>query len=253
MTWGARCLLGLISLALSGPRLWAQSAADPAVARGQAQFVQNCGFCHGADATGVRGPDLTRSGLVHADQHGELIAPVIKNGRSDAGMPPLSLTDAQIADVVAFLHARVQAAMASNRGPGRDYPLQKLLTGNAAAGSAYFHGPGGCSGCHSEASLAGIASKFDTVELQQRLLYPRGRDAVQVAVQLANGKTVSGRLLHRDEFQVALRDAEGNYHSFDPARVRVEEQDPLAAHRRLLGSLTDAELHNVYAFLATLK
>jgi len=253
MTWGSRCLLGLVSLVVGSLPLQAQSPADPAVTRGQAQFVQNCGFCHGADATGARGPDLTRSTLVHADLHGELIAPVIKNGRVDRGMPPLALTDAQIADVVAFLHARVKEAMASNRGPGRDYPLSKLLTGDAAAGGAYFHGPGGCSGCHSDASLVGIASKYGTVELQQRMLYPGRMDQVQVTVHLPDRKTVTGTLLHRDEFLVALRDAEGNYHAFDPARVRVDEQDSLAAHRKLLGSLTDVELHNLYAYLATLK
>lgn len=253
MTRGARCLLGLLTLTWCALPLAAQTAAAPEVTRGQALFVQNCGFCHGADATGARGPDLTRTNLVHADQHGELIAPVIKNGRVDRGMPPLGLSDPEIADVVAFLHARVAAAMASNRGPGSDYPLQKLLTGDAAAGRAFFHGPGGCAGCHSDASLAGIAGKYGTVELQQRMLYPHGPNPEQVTVYLAGGATVRGRLLHRDEFQVALRDPQGRYRSFDPARVRVEVQDPLAAHRRLLESLTDPELHNLYAFLATLK
>src|SRR5215510_7747 len=66
-------------------------AKDPAVERGRKQFVQSCGFCHGADATGARGPDLLRSPLVAHDVKGDQIGEVIRNGRTDKGMPALPL------------------------------------------------------------------------------------------------------------------------------------------------------------------
>src|SRR5690349_8543881 len=113
------------------PAVAANPPSPESVERGRALFQPACGFCHGADATGSRGPDLIRSALVGHDENGETIAPVIRNGRPDKGMPGSSYTDAQIADIAAFLHAQALAALRSNRVTG-DYPLDKLLTGNAA-------------------------------------------------------------------------------------------------------------------------
>ena len=45
----------------------AAETPDPAIERGHKQFEQACGFCHGSDATGTRGPDLVRSTLVAHD------------------------------------------------------------------------------------------------------------------------------------------------------------------------------------------
>src|ERR1700755_652592 len=64
-------------------------------ARGQKEFTASCGFCHGADATGARGPDLLRSPIVAHDVKGNMIGDVIHSGRPDKGMPALPLTDAQ--------------------------------------------------------------------------------------------------------------------------------------------------------------
>src|SRR5215472_378261 len=101
-----------------------------AVERGQKQFQQSCGFCHGSDATGARGPDLVRSALVAHDLKGELIGEVIRSGRPDKGMPALPMTGEQISDIAAFLHARSKEAVESSGVPS-DYPIEKLLTGNA--------------------------------------------------------------------------------------------------------------------------
>ena len=133
-------------------------AADqgPDAARGQKIFQQNCGVCHANDATGGRGPDLVRSPVIAHDVKGDLIADVIRKGRPDKGMPPMSLTESEIADVAAFLHARVKEGLQSARVP-KVYDLQRLLVGNADAGKAYFEGPGGCTSCHSvTGDLAGV-------------------------------------------------------------------------------------------------
>src|SRR5437763_9722949 len=114
-------------------------AQNSAVERGRKHFEQSCGFCHGADATGARGPDLMRSPLVAHDVKGDLIGEVIRHGRPDKGMPAMPLTDEQVADVAAFLHARATEAMHSSRVP-KGYSVEKLLTGNAEAGKTYFNG-----------------------------------------------------------------------------------------------------------------
>lgn len=234
---------------------WAQSASQGQVDRGHKQFEQSCGFCHGPDATGARGPDLVRSKVVADDVNGNLIGEVIRNGRPDKGMPALPLTSAQIQDVAAYLHARAKEALDSNRVPGV-YPVARLLTGSASAGEAYFNGAGGCARCHSAAGdLARVAHKYSPLELEARMLYPgrRHRDIKTVAVTLPSGEQVNGTLAHLDDFMVALREPSGWYKSFPRDQVKVEIHDPLAAHQELLGKLTQADIHNLFAYLETLK
>lgn len=244
-----RAVLGMIAAAVIG----LGATPDPkAVDRGKKLFESACGFCHGNDATGSRGPDLIRSPIVNRDKEGELMGPVIKNGRVDQGMPAFAYTSAQISDIAAFLHERLQAALHSASVP-RDYPLEKLLTGNAAAGKTYFFGAGHCDTCHSPTKdLAGVAKKYTPIDLEAKFLYPGGVRR-SVTVTLPSGEQASGTLAHLDEFSVALRDGTGWYRSWARDRVKVEVHDPLEKHRELLKQYTDADVHNLFAYLETLK
>jgi cytochrome c oxidase cbb3-type subunit III len=227
-----------------------------AVERGQKQFVAQCASCHGANARGDdNGPDLVRSEIVLDDEQGSLIGPLIRQGRPNDGMPAFDLSDAQIQDVAAFLRERTQAAINRNA-----YPILNVLTGDAKAGEAYFNGAGRCNTCHSATGdLAGIGSRFQPVQLQTRLLYPRGgrgggqAKPTTVTVISPTGPAVSGTLEFMDDFTVGLRDAEGYYHSFTGASFIVDVQDPLAAHAQLLGQYSDKSMHDVLAYLVTLK
>jgi cytochrome c oxidase cbb3-type subunit 3 len=227
-------------------------AAAAAAERGRAQFQQSCGFCHGADATGARGPDLVRSPLVAHDVKGDQIGQVIRQGRPDKGMPGMPLNDVQIQEVAAFLHARAAEALHSASVPSA-YPVEKLLTGNAEAGKTFFYGAGGCDKCHSPTGdLAGVAGKHTPINLEARMLYPGGKHTTAV-VTLKSGEQVRGPLEHADDFVISLRDENGWYRSFRRDSVKVELRDGLAAHRELLNKLTQADVHNVFAYIETLK
>ncbi len=224
-----------------------------AAEQGQKLFASNCSFCHGMKATGGdTGPDLVRSALVLHDQKGELIGAVVHNGRPNKGMPQFSsLTDAQLYDLAEFLHMRVE--LTANRGT---YKLLNVVTGDPNAGKAYFYGPGKCNTCHSvTGDLAHIASKLSPADLQQKFLYPSGQDDVQrVKVTLPSGRTVSGTLKRLDDFNVSLYDGTGDYQSLPlTPETKVELDDPLAAHRKLLDQYTNADMHNLTAYLSTLK
>ncbi|MBV9759971.1 MAG: c-type cytochrome [Acidobacteriaceae bacterium] len=235
-------------------------AADPVAAeRGRQLFTENCAFCHGANATGAEGPDLVRSTIVLHDEKGETIAPVVLKGRPDKGMPSFaSLTSAQVYDLAEFLHQRVEQA--ANRF---GYQMQNVITGNPKAGQAFFNGAGHCTGCHSPAGdLAHVASKFEPPDLQAQFLYPSERApearkknslTPRVIIQLPSGETASGALKRIDDFEVSIWDALGSYRSWPRDEVKVQIEDPLAAHRELLSKYTDADMHNILAYLETLK
>ena len=245
--------LGFVMAALVALPALAQEKPSASVERGKKAFEGNCSFCHGEDATGGRGPDLVRSALVAHDKDGDQIGPVILNGRPKKGMPPMHLGDAEIKDIAAFLHHRQAQGVASAHLPA-NYALKWMLTGNAAAGKTFFNGAGKCKDCHSPTGdLAHVASKYAPLDLEAKMLYPGGPDHRTVIVTLSSGKTVEGALEHLDEFNVALRDSSGWYRSFPRDQVKVSVHDPLAAHRELLDKLTQADMHNLFAYLETLK
>jgi small nuclear ribonucleoprotein (snRNP)-like protein len=135
-----------------------------------------------------------------------------------------------------------------------------VLTGDAKAGEAFFNGPGKCSTCHSpKGDLAGFGAKYDPVDIQQRFLFPRpafgrGRKQKMVTVTAANGKAVTGVLDKIDDFNVSLKDASGEYHSWTRTpSLKVVVDDPFEAHGQLLDVYTDKNMHDVTAYLETLK
>jgi cytochrome c oxidase cbb3-type subunit 3 len=241
-----------------GNMLISRAVPDPAsVERGQKVFSANCGFCHGTSAQGGdSGPDLVRSPLALNDERGDKIGPVIEQGRPSKGMPAFHLPADQIQDIAAFLRSRQQAAIDRNA-----YTILNVVTGDRQKGREYFNGTGRCNTCHSPTGdLAGIAKKYDAVTLQSRFLYPRAPPGdsqpvrPQVTVTLASGQSFTGPLDYLDDFNVSLRDGSGEYHSFArDARLRVEVHDPLAAHAELLKKYIDADIHNLLAYLVTLK
>jgi cytochrome c oxidase cbb3-type subunit 3 len=240
-------------------------ADQAAIDRGKFLFSVNCSFCHGSDARGGDGggPNLLRSQLVMNDQTGEGIGAVVLNGRPDRGMPKFDFTTAQISDIAAFVHSfRVAGYDAS-----RDVP-PNIVVGDAKAGEGFFNGPGKCNTCHSvTGDLAGIAGKMDPKALQNALVSGggggRGRGPAggipvpptTVKVTLASGKIVEGKLEHVDDFLVTLTDADGNRLSYDRNGdvPKVEIHNPLQAHIDMLPKYTDDQIHNLTAYLVTLK
>ena len=228
------------------------------VQAGELQFTSQCGFCHGRDAAGGEtGPDLTRSELVAEDVRGDKIGPLVRTGRPDRGMPPFDLSEADVSAIVAFLHDQKTKSEALGGGR-RAVDAADLASGDATTGRRYFNGAGGCSGCHSvQGDLAGIATRYQGLALLQRMLYPSAGKPEparpKVTVTLDSGKNISGRLAGEDEFTIVVLDAAGSRKSFEKGSVKFKIDDPMSAHFDQLGKYTDEDMHNVYAYLDTLK
>ena len=279
--------LALVLLAGLVPFAWAQTPAGPpptpparrggagaggdyktydaeTLDRGKKTYTANCAFCHGGNAKGGEsGPDLLRSITVLHDEDGELISKVVLNGRPDKGMPKFALAPDQIADITAFLHDGVRAA--AQRGT---YKILDILVGDAQAGQVYFNGAGGCTRCHSvTGDLAHVGSKYEAVNLQQKIVMPResrfGRNAapadkgtaVTATITLPSGEVVNGTLDRVDDFSISVTDQTGNHRKFarDNDVPKVELHDPMKGHFELLKQYTDADIHNLTAYLVTLK
>jgi cytochrome c oxidase cbb3-type subunit 3 len=224
---------------------------------GEQRFAAQCGFCHGRDAAGGEsGPDLTRSELVAQDKRGDKIGPLLRAGRPDAGMPSFQIQEPELNSIVAFVHNQMDK-FAALGGGRRSVEPSDLATGNAADGRAYFNGAGGCSACHSvTGDLAGVATRYIGLTLLQRILYPSGRPAPKppkAVFTLASGQTVVAPLTAEDEFTVTVLDPLGAPQTYQRSAVKLKIDNPLSAHFLQLGRYTDATMHNVFAYLDTLK
>jgi mono/diheme cytochrome c family protein len=244
-----------------------------AAERGRSIYVAECVTCHGNKGRGgpdslppaQRGADLVRSLVVLKDRYGATIGAFLKKGHpTQSGRPSASIEGGQLLDLAQFLHLKVTDTLRS--GPYSQ--VINVMTGNAKAGLEYFNGSGGCNKCHSATGdLAGVGAKYDPPTLQQKFLFPRtfgfGRRSagavkpprpVTVKVTPAGGKTVAGTLVHLDDFTVSLRDNEGEYYSWKrTASLQVEKSDPYAEHIALLDRYTDKNIHDVVAYLGSLK
>lgn len=229
--------------------------------RGKTAFGAACGFCHGQNARGGEGgPDLLHSVIVLQDEGGKNLGEFLQKGRPEKGMPAFNgMPQAQATDIATFLHAEVLAAMTQRRVE------VSIVTGDAKAGEAYFNGEGKCATCHSITSdLKGIATKYDPITLQDKAMSPRGGTGFggpapgpqqTVTVTLPSGEAVSGTLLRLTLFDVTLRDAQGARRTFarDGDTPKVEVRDPLEGHFELMRKITDKQMHDLTAYLVTLK
>ena len=232
-------------------------ASKAEVAHGKELFETSCSFCHGADARGGIGPDLLESPVVLDDVNGNKIGKIVGKG-FPPHMPSFQFNEKQVQALAAFLHSRVLEV--ANLAHGH-YKLPFTVTGSAAAGKAYFQA--NCASCHSATGdLKGIGAKYTPLQIQNMLLtgfnvrsyFFRKRPKQQVTVTLPSGQTFTGRLRYMDEFNVVLVGPNGTVHSVRRGPgVKVVVPNPLAAHQKLLAKYTDADIHNLTAYLVSLK
>lgn len=222
-------------------------------ARGAPLFQQNCSFCHGPEARGAEGPSLITSGVVLDDVHGDKLIPFLKVGRPAQGMPSFaSAPDTELKEIIEFIHLQVEDV--ANRGT---YQIKNILVGNAADGKTYVAAQ--CMTCHKPSDFDHIAGKFRSpADLQRSWVWPeRPGDLATTetaTVKLADGGTLEGQVKQISDFKIALLDSSGQTHIVDrEPGVVVQVHDPLVGHEKMLMTLKNDDLHNVTAYLETLK
>lgn len=244
---------------------------DPAqIARGKAIYGISCTSCHGADLRGgdLGGPNLLRSQVALSDQDGELIIPVIQGSRQSNGMPAIDMSPDDAKAVAAYVRSVEATIGRQGMPPSVGQAAPSILVGNAVEGQAFFAAK--CASCHSATGdLQGVATRFaDPKALQNAWVSggggrggrgaaqaASGRRTVMVTVTMPSGETVEGRLVRIDDFVVTVGMADGSLRTFrrNGDAPKVEVRDPMKAHRDLLSVYTDKDMHDVTAYLVTLK
>jgi cytochrome c oxidase cbb3-type subunit III len=244
---------------------------DPAqIAHGKTLFAINCRGCHGADLRGgdLGGPNLLRSQVALSDRNGELIVPIIHGSRQNMGMPAIELNDPDANAVAAYVRSVIETIQGQGAPPSAGREVPSILIGNASEGKAYFATK--CGSCHSvTGDLNKIAGRItDQKRLQDAWLAggtreeefaPEGAAAtartVTATISLPVGETVEGKLVRVDDFSITVTLADGSQRTFrrsgDTPAVAIH--DPLKVHRDLLSQYSDKDIHDVTAYLVTLK
>lgn len=224
-----------------------------AATRGAPVYQRSCAFCHGPQGRGAEGPNLIVSDVVLGDDHGEHLVAFLKTGRPEKGMPSFkTMSDSELKDISEFLHQQIEAV--ANRGT---YQLQNIVVGNPDEGKAYV--AANCTTCHAPGSFEHIASKFRSADqLQRGWVWPnRPADnslAITATVKTHDGRMVEGRVTQISDFKIILVDGAGKTHVIErDAGVNVEIKDPLAAHQKMINTLKNIDMHNVTAYLESLK
>jgi cytochrome c oxidase cbb3-type subunit 3 len=244
---------------------------DPVqIARGKTLYGINCRGCHGADLRGgdLGGPNLLRSQVALSDRNGELIVPIIHGSRQNMGMPAIDVNDADANALAAYVRSVIETIKGQGAPPEAGRPVPSILIGDANEGKAYFAAK--CSGCHSANDIGKFAARVtDLKRLQDAWLAGGTRQeeeqaregtgsnarTVTATITLPSGETVQGELVRVDDFLITVTLADGSQKTFQRSgdTPKVEIHDPLKIHRDLLPQYSDKDIHDVTAYLVTLK
>ena len=259
-----RLVLGL-GANLTAAAALAQSTAGDGMAaagadRGAALFRPACGFCHGAEGGGGQGPNLTTSPFFTTDDRGRSLGEFLKTGRPGAGMPAFpAMAQPDVAALHAFIRGRAASSadargdVASvhprrqrSRGPrllrrrrrlhrlsfrhrrpqGRRRPLQ------SPDPAGPHHQPPGC--------------RRRPRRTRRCCACGEGQG------DLGQGQGGLGQLVQVNDFFVTLIDAKGDRRTIarKGPTPRVQIDDPVEAHRKMMLNWTDQNMWNVTAYLA---
>ena len=253
---------------LSGP------PPDPVMAqRGDTTYQQVCAACHGVLGKGGPGgaPDITVSAIAMAVDGGRELSQFLQRGRPERGMPPFPLSEAEAIDLSAKLRSLGFAAVPA-AGSAAAPAVENVLVGNADAGKAYFNGPvGQCNTCHAvtegqsspSANLWNISAKYPNPRVLQNTMLlnrsffwtPAYSKDITATVTWRDGRKASGYLSSVSDFKVIIRDDAGQEQSFPrhEGEPKVALQDRMQHHLDLLPNYLDSDIHDLTAYLVTLK
>ena len=212
-------------------------------------FRARCAECHGADAKGVVGPDLTA--LWTSDASDERALQIIRSGVPNSVMPPSPAPEEEIRAIIAYLRSTSTTAavesIGANTGRG-----QEIFS--STCGSCHrVNGRGG----HLGPDLSRIAESQSRDALTRAIRDPSASIAdgyKGVTLVTRDGKQVRGARKSEDAFSIQIMDTHERLQGYVKASLR----DVMADTRSLMPDfgpdrLSDRDLADLLGFLVTLR
>src|SRR5580658_4703854 len=232
-----------LRVALLGGTLIAMilSAQDRSeIATGRNRFQQLCASCHGENAKGGRGPNLT-TGDWRWGRSDDAILKNILQGISGTEMPGFPIPESEGKTIVAYLRA-----------------LRIDGSGDTQAGGRAFFGSAKCSQCHMVKGQGGrlgpdlstIGAERSAGEIRDAIVDPdkplrRGYETVEV--RLRSGQVIHGAKKNEDTFSIQIMDQQEHLHML----LKQDVQQIIASKKSLMPvqALAPDNLDNLIAFL----
>jgi len=229
--------------------VFAQHEANPG--EGMLLFRANCVVCHGPAGAAVGGGIDLLQGKFKRPSSDADITRYVRNGIPGTAMEKMSLTEAQVADIIAYMRASAKLGASTT------------VTGDAANGKAIFEGKGGCLNCHTVKGkgsrfgpdLTDIGAARHPEQLERSLLDPDAEMLPQnriLRIVPKNGQPVIGRQLNQDTFNVQIIDQKQQLQNFERSSLRevtIVTKSPMPSSK---GKLSAAEVADLVAYLASL-
>jgi cytochrome c oxidase cbb3-type subunit 3 len=216
---------------------------------GMALYRQRCGDCHGLDATGYRGPDLTA--YIGGGATDEALFQTIRKGMPGSEMGPSNSPDHEVLMVMAYL-----------RNLGGVAPAGAVPTGNVANGEKIFTAQ--CMSCHRVGAKGGglgpeltrIGSSRSRPALTREIRTPS--DWVPpawetVTIVTKDGQKVRGIKKNEDSFSIQVIDMRHRIQGYLKSNVEViyEKGSLMPAYGP--ERLSEADLGDLVGYLTTLR
>ena len=232
-----------------------------AVAHGKQVYDAKCASCHAADLRGALpdGVNVLRSQPGLTDHGGDHLIPIMMGEDPEFTSHSILTNKQDASDVAAYMRSIYAQIGSQGRPPGDALKQPNILVGDAGKGQAYFQA--NCAKCHSaEGDLKGIGTKVAAPKMLQSTWLRGQRFGVSVppttvSITQVGKPAIDGSLIHIDDFLVTLKMQDGSVKTItrDGAVPKVVVKDPLEAHRTMLPKIKDTDIHDVTAYLVTLK
>ena len=219
-----------------------------AIRAGKVIFTQSCAVCHGGDATGLSGPDLTQLWNLGGDDG--FMFRTVRNGVAAAGMPSSSAPDNEIWAVLAYVQSISTVA------------VFELEDGDSDRGKALFTQH--CSQCHRinrrggsfGPDLTRIASLRSPEAISASIREPNSnmsRRYLGVELVTNSGETIRGIRKAEDAFSIQLMDSTQRLQAFVKTDLRsftklTDSMMPTFTNE----DVSDAQLDDILQFLGSL-